>query len=480
MIVTKKPWYAGVVTLLAMIGITLLVRLGGTESIAVHFYYLPIIYAGFNFSITGAIIVSLVSAVGAMYAPWTPGHSLALHTDSIGPSLLRLGMFFIVGYFASHVSRVMRRRAAETQTLYDVAKSITSSLRLRQVLDLIAEHAMSVMAAKACGIRLLDQETSELRPVAMRGFSEQYLNKGTVSTESSLMDQKALEGEAVQVLDVRRDSHFQYPEAAEAEGLTSVLTVPLCSKGEPLGVIRIYSRSRHRFRRREVDLLTAFAHQAAVAIENAELYEDIRRNYYETLRALTTAIEARDPTTLNHSERVTQVADRLAAHLNWSNDEREILRFGCILHDIGKIGVEESVMEARDPRNTDWVFYRMHPLIGRNILQPVGFLEGALPVVLHHHERWDGQGFPDGLKGEAIPLSARVCAIADSYERLRNPQGEGVHALSANEAMAEILAGAGTRFDAALVAQFHKLMCHEGQDGLVCADPFAEDPVEYL
>jgi putative nucleotidyltransferase with HDIG domain len=459
--------------LLALAGITVLVRLGGAGGIAVHFYYLPIIWAGFNFSIYGAIIVSLMAALGATYAPWHPGQSLAIHTEEVGLILMRLGMFFVVGYFGSAVSRAIRRQAVEARTLYDVARSITSSLRLRQVLDLIATHAMQVMDAKACGIRLLDKESGELRPVAMKGFSETYLAKGSVSRESSPLDEEALAGGAVQVLDVRHDAHFQYPEAAEAEGLTSVLTVPLRSKGEALGVIRVYSKSRRRFRRREIDLLTAFAHQAAVAIENAELYEDVRRNYYETIRALTTAIEARDPTTYNHSERVTHLADRLAAFLNEDNDEREVLRFGCILHDIGKIGVEESALDANDPRHAEQLFYRMHPLIGRSILQPVGFLERALPIVVHHHERWDGTGFPEGLKGEDIPLHARICGVVDAYERLRNPQDPSTAPLNSGQAMEEILAGAGTRWDPKLVVQFHKLMCSDG----ACSDPFAEDPV---
>jgi putative nucleotidyltransferase with HDIG domain len=257
---------------------------------------------------------------------------------------------------------------------------------------------------------------------------------------------------------VRTDQNFQYPEAAEAEGLRSVLSVPLRSRDEALGVLRIYARGKRRFQPREVELLTAFAHQAAVAIENAELYEDIRRNYYETLRALTTAIEARDPTTYNHSERVTQLADRLAAHIGMGAEERELLRFGCILHDIGKIGIEESALEARDPGDREQVFYRMHPLIGRSILAPVGFLAEALPTVVHHHENWDGSGFPEGLRGEAIPLHARLCAIVDAYERLRNPQASMLNALSMIEALEEITVGAGKQFDPKLVAHFHKLM----------------------
>lgn len=448
-------------TVIAMVAITILVRLSDERiaPIAQQFYYLPIIYAGFTFSIYGAVVISLLAAyMGATHGSGSFDVTTGgLTIQDLWP-LLQLAMFFIVGYFSSEVSKAIRRRAVEANMLYEVARSITSSLRLRSVLDLIATSAMKVMDARGCGIRLLDKESGELRPVTMHGLSEEYLNKGMVSRESSPLDRRVLGGEAVQVLDVRNDPNFQYPDAAEAEGLRSVLSVPLSSRDEPLGVIRIYARTRRKFKQREIDLLTAFAHQAAVAIENAELYEDIRRNYYETLRALTTAIEARDPTTYNHSERVTQLADRLAAHIGLSADEREILRFGCILHDVGKIGIEESAMEARDPRDREQVFYRMHPLIGRSILQPVGFLHEALPTVVHHHENWDGSGFPEGLAGEAIPLHARICAIVDAYERLRNPQSPMDNALSMAEALEEIAAMAGKQFDPKLVANFHKMM----------------------
>jgi HD-GYP domain-containing protein (c-di-GMP phosphodiesterase class II) len=159
-------------------------------------------------------------------------------------------------------------------------------------------------------------------------------------------------------------------------------------------------------------------------------------------------------------------------------EQREVLRFGCILHDIGKIGIEEGALDARDASDAEQVFYRMHPLIGRGILQPVGFLERSLPVVVHHHERWDGHGFPEGLRGDDIPLHARICAIVDAYERLRNPQRLGAVPLSPNQAMEEILAGAGTRFDPGLVAQLHRLMCSE-ETG-VCTDPFTEEPSDLL
>lgn len=443
-------------TTIAVAIITVLVYLDGTDSIAVHLYYLPIIYAAFAFGDFGGVAVALIA--GLLCGPWMPDRQSdgQMTAQPMWGPIVRLGMFFVMGWAAGTVARTLRRRALEAQTLYEVANSITSSLRLREVLNLIADAALKVMDARACAIRLLDQETGELRPAVMKGFSQEYLGKGKVSRDTSQMDEKVLKGEPMQLWDVRHDANFQYPEAAQAEGLTSVLSVPLRSRDEALGVLRVYSRTRRRFKPTEIELLTVFASEAAAAIEKAELYEGLRRSYYETARALTTAVEARSATTYNHSERVTQLAERLAEEMGIDVETREILRFGCILHDVGKIGVEESALEARDTGDDEQVFYRMHPLIGRSILQPVGFLQPAMPIVVHHHERWDGNGFPEGLAGEDIPLLARICAVCDAYERLRSPQEIGESGMEMEEALQEIVAGAGTRFDPEVVSALQR------------------------
>lgn len=444
----------------ALIAITMLVRLSGTDSIAVHLYYLPIIYAGYYFGDYGAILASLLASF--LCGPFMP----ARYTDQgefvrqePATILVRMCMFYVVGLAASKAALELKRRASEAQHLYEVAHSITGSLRLNEVLDLITASAVDVMNAKACSIRLLEQDTGELVPAAMSGLSDDYWNKGKVSPEESPVDRRALQGEPVQILDVTENG-FQYPEAAREEGITSVLTVPLREKEETSGVIRVYARHRRRFSDREIELLHAFADQAAVAIENARLYEDIRKNYYETVKALTTAVEARDSATYNHSERVTELADRVAEAMGLSEQEREMLRFGSILHDIGKIGVQEEALDARydDSEMTEQVFYRMHPLIGTSILQPIGFLQDVLPVVKYHHEAWDGSGFPEGLQGKEIPLYARIVAVVDSYDRLQNPTAGERNAMSTREAVSEIVAEAGTKFDPEIVGKFHKLI----------------------
>ncbi len=451
-----------IVLTLAMAAITWIVYLTGTKSFAVHFYYLPILWAAFVFGDYGAIIVSLVAALACgWWMPAEPGAGLSAADPTLrnlGDMILRMLIFYVVGIAASRLSSELKRRIVEAQTLYEVARSITSSLRIRQVLDLITDHAMRVMDAKACNIRLLDEETGELKLTATAGLNEDYWKKGPVLVPGSAVDQDVLNGQPEQIYDVRSDPRFQYPEAARQAGLTSLLTVPLHTKDKTLGVVRIYSKAPRRFQAREVDLLTAFAHQASVAIENAELYEDIQRNYYETVRTLTRAIEAKDSQTYSHSERVTDLVDRLATGVGMSEERRELLRFGSILHDVGKIGLDLSDITVNNGQDvTEQAFYRMHPLIGQSILAPVTFLKPVLAVVTHHHERWDGTGFPEGLESDAIPYQARLVAICDTYDRLIHPLDAATDpGRSPQEALHQILARAGSQFDPELVAAFRR------------------------
>lgn len=445
-------------TAVAVAGITVLVRYAGTDSIAVHLYYIPIMYAGYRFGDYGAIFTSLLSAL--LCGPWMPARWEANERvyQSAADMVVRMCIFYVVGLSAARLSLELKRRATEAHRLYEVARSITSTLRLNEVLELISQSAMVVMNAKGSVIRLLDDESDELVPVAMSGLSDEYWSKGRVVGMASELNRRALAGEPVQILDVKDEEAFQYPEAAKSAGLSSVLSVPMRTRSGRRGVIRVYAKRRRRFSTSEIELLTTFAEQAAVAIENAALYEDVRRNYYETVRALTTAVEAKDGATYRHSERVTEIADRLAEALGMDEHEREMLRFGSILHDIGKIGVEEDALEAREGETLEQVFYRMHPLIGVSILEPITFLHSVQPTVKYHHERWDGKGFPEGLSGREIPLHARIVAVADVFDRIQRPEGVSGAKQSSKEALLEVVSRAGTELDPEIVGKFHRMM----------------------
>ena len=439
----------------------------GTRSPAVQFFYVPILVAGFFLGDLAAILTGVTAAFLA--GPHMPYDRAAGLPQELGDIWIRTLFFFVIAYVSARAAYELRRRAAEFKTLYEVAQTISSTLRLQQVLDLIARSAVAVMDAKGCTIRLLSEDRQSLRLVAVVGLSDSYVRKGPVLLAQSELDRRVLEGGPVIIRNAQRDPAWQYQEEAEHEGITSVLSIALRSGEENRGVIRIYAKQERSFLPQEMALLQAFANQAAIAIENAELYEDIRRNYYETVRALTLAIEAKDPSTRNHSERVTVLATELAERLGMSSDEIEQLRFGTILHDIGKIGVEEGVLEAgAEHSQADEIFLRMHPLIGKSILDPVEFLRPSMAIVLHHHEHWDGSGYPEGLAGEQIPFTARLVGLVNRYDQLVSPLND--RGMPEARAEDQLLAEAGTKWDPALVKEF-VAMLRERRDRLPSALP---------
>jgi HD-GYP domain-containing protein (c-di-GMP phosphodiesterase class II) len=230
--------------------------------------------------------------------------------------------------------------------------------------------------------------------------------------------------------------------------------MPLRRGDDVFGVLRVYSGSRHQWSRRERRLLQAFAEQAAVAMHNARLHENLRRSYWETVSALARAIEAKDPHTLGHSERVTDHALQLGRALNLTPERMETLRFAATLHDVGKIGLsDKSLARVGHLDMNDQVLVRMHPLIGISILQPVEFLAPTLEAVRYHHERWDGNGYPEGLAGDAIPLLARILAVASHYDNLRTGS-PGRPGLSPQEAVRAMRQAAGKELEPDLVPVF--------------------------
>lgn len=195
-----------------------------------------------------------------------------------------------------------------------------------------------------------------------------------------------------------------------------------------------------------------------MARHSFQLYIAMRKNYLNTVEALVQALEAKDSYTSGHSGRVAQLSVKLAEELNFSEDRVEYIKYAGVLHDVGKIGVSETVLNKQGRlTEAEWEMIRNHPTVGQNIIQSIDFLFDVGQVVRHHHERIDGKGYPDGLKGEDIPLESRIIAIADTYDAMTSDrsyrQGKSV-----NDALIELERVAGTQLDAKLVETFCKLV----------------------
>lgn len=446
-------WLVGLIVLLILTGVTwLLLAFGGSASSYTHLYYVPIILAGFFLGDIGGAMVGLAAAGISGWISYTGrGPYPVAGQDVVLDIFVRFAIFFSIGVLTARLSAILREREEEASTLFSTVHAVSQSLRLDDILPTIAKMTAEITTGRASLIRLLSLDGDELLPAASWGLSRKYITKGPVRLQDSPVDEAVKQGKVVMIRDMEHDPRMsRYLEEASVEGLVSCISVPLQRGKRFLGVLRVYSDYPRHWGRRDQRLLRALAGEAAVAIENAQLHENLRRSYWETVRALTRAIEAKDPQALGHSERVTEYALHIGLQLRLPADDIEILRFAATLHDIGKIAVEEQLMRSSNPEAYREALEKNHPLVGMSILQPAEFLRPALSGVRYHHERFDGAGYPEGLNGEEIPLQARIIAVANGYDLLIHPP-IGRMGLSPEEALAEMQKEAGSAYDPRIV-----------------------------
>ncbi|MEJ5377174.1 MAG: HD domain-containing phosphohydrolase [bacterium] len=248
--------------------------------------------------------------------------------------------------------------------------------------------------------------------------------------------------------------------AGKASGQNfSQMLVPLVIKGEVIGVVHAAGKLESmEFDRHDLLLVSELAKRAALGLENKYLYESLFDVLMSTLRSLVSTVEARDLYTKQHSQRVTDIAVIIAQHMGCTPEQIDTLRVAGYLHDLGKLGIKDSVLLKPGPLTPEeFDQIKAHPVIGEEILAPIGFLPEERALVRHHHERWDGRGYPDGLREEKIPLLARILAVADVFDALTSDRPYRP-AMSVEKGAAEIKACCGTQFDPAVVNAFLEVL----------------------
>ena len=271
----------------------------------------------------------------------------------------------------------------------------------------------------------------------------------TQPADVGLIGRCVREGEPVRIADVRREPQFRGNEATR--DVRSELVVPIRSGGSLWGALNLEHTAIDFFGAGDLRMVEAIAAQLGGALRALDLYESLERAYVGTAEALSAVLEAKDPHTAQHSDSIAQRAVAVGRHLGMGDAELQVLRLGAAFHDIGKIGIPRSILHKPGPlTETERTMVEQHTVIGERILAPVEFLKPVLPLVRHAHERWDGNGYPDGLAGEEIPFGARVLFVCDAHDAMTTDRPYR-QALTPEDVRRELLAGAGTQFDPAAV-----------------------------
>jgi HD-GYP domain-containing protein (c-di-GMP phosphodiesterase class II) len=311
--------------------------------------------------------------------------------------------------------------------LREVDSAITNSTSMVPAINIVLAETANQLGIDAASILLLDPHTQTLAYYAGRGFRTEALQHTRLRLGEGYAGRAALERQIVHIPNLRgRKTDFLRSAEFSKEGFVCYLGVPLLAEGKVQGVLEVFQRSPLNPGKDWLDFLQSLAGQAAIAIYNKQLFEGLQRSNLElqqaydvTIEGWSQAMDLRDKETEGHTLRVTELTVRLARGIGMSEDEIVQARRGALLHDIGKLGVPDAILlKPGELTDEEWVLMRQHPQLAYNMLLPIAYLHPALDIPYCHHEKWDGTGYPRGLKGQEIPLTARIFAIVDVWDAL--------------------------------------------------------------
>lgn len=359
----------------------------------------------------------------------------------------------------------IRQQLARLTALRIIDQAITSSIDMRFTLDVVLSQVVAQLQVDAAGILLLDPTGQMLEYRALRGFRSQAVHAARVDMAGSLAGRVVTQRRTVHIPDLASIKEEHRDEFLSmlltVENFVSYRGVPLITKGKVQGVLEIFHRVPLLPYPEWNDFLETLAGQAAIAIDNASLFENLQKSNIELERAYDATIEGwshaldlRDRETEGHTLRVTEMALELARIMGIEDERLIHMRRGGLLHDIGKLGVPDGILLKPGPlTDEEWAVMRMHPQFAYDWLAPIPYLQEAIEIPYCHHEKWDGSGYPRGLRGESIPVTSRIFAVSDVWDALTSDRPYRT-AWTPEKALEYIRANSGSHFDPAVVEVF--------------------------
>ncbi len=361
-----------------------------------------------------------------------------------------------------------RLEAQRRTTQMELAMVLNSTLNQREVRQRAIEAVTSLLGAEVGSLLLVDERTKDLYFEVALGEKELQVKQMRLRMGEGIAGWVAANDQPALINDVQNDPRYFRRARTITDFITrNMVCVPVRSRGSVIGVLQaVNKKDGALFTEDDLDVCWTLANQVAVALENAHLYAELKETFLNTAEALAAAVEKKDPYTGGHIKRVVEYSAAIARHMSLTVNDVEALRLAAVLHDIGKIGIRDSVLLKEGGLNHEEICHmREHPLVGEDILDHIEQMKDVRKILRAHHEKWDGSGYPDGLKGGSIPVHARIIAIADTFDAITTdrPYRKAADWKSATE---EIKRCSGTFYDPEIVDAFLRA-CEAGDVTIV-------------
>jgi len=344
--------------------------------------------------------------------------------------------------------------------LYHTGARITSNIKIKRLMNEIMKVTQEVLKAESSTLYLVDEEKQELWFEVALGEKGTLLKEIRLKIGEGIAGWVAQEGVALNIEDVNKDPRYMESIAKKIDyKQKAMLTVPVKFREKTIGVLQLINKiGGGRFTKADESLLVGMSSQIAIALENAKLYKELKDLFTDSIMSLAEAIDAKDPYTNGHSSRVTKYSVEIGKEMNLDEESLEKLEYMAILHDVGKIGIKDSILNKQAQlSDEEYAIMKTHTLVGSKILDSMKTLKDLSLGAKYHHEKFDGTGYNSGLVGTQIPFEARIIAVADTFDAMTTdrPYRKG---LDQDTAIEEINRFSGKQFDPEIVDNFNHVM----------------------
>lgn len=344
-------------------------------------------------------------------------------------------------------------------SILEASKQLNSNLEIADVFQNILLQMVTIVGAEAGTLWVLEPDGEEIKVVAAYGKSADKILNIRLKKNEGIAGKVIMSGEPVLIRDV--EAHPDWSNRVDASSgfvTKSMITVPLMVKGNVLGSLQLLNKKQTDFfTEADVSLAVALASQSAMALHNSQMYDELQQMFLSMIQTLAKVLDARDPYTAGHSERVANYSVWIAGKLGMAPNKMKDLYKAALLHDVGKIGIPDDILRKPDRlTKEEYDSIKLHTIIGADILsnmEPKKAMAEVIQTARSHHERLDGMGYPDGLKGEKIPLFARIVGVADTFDAMTTARSYS-KGMSYSDGAAELIRCKATLFDSEIVDAF--------------------------